>query len=84
KAQDIAAATRASIQKDLDAAMAKADAEISARTAEGEARIAEIRDSALAAVDEVANETAMAIVEAVIPGSADADTVKSAIAAQLN
>lgn len=84
KAQDIAAATRASIQKDLDAAMAKADAEISARTAEGEARIAEIRDSALAAVDEVANETAMAIVEAVIPGTADADTVKSAIAAQLN
>ncbi|MEM6934124.1 MAG: F0F1 ATP synthase subunit B' [Pseudomonadota bacterium] len=84
KAQDIAAATRASIQKDLDAAMARADAEISARTAEGEARIAEIRDSALAAVDEVANETAVAIVEAVIPGSADADTVKSAIAAQLN
>ncbi|MEM7668123.1 MAG: F0F1 ATP synthase subunit B' [Pseudomonadota bacterium] len=84
KAQEIAAATRASIQKDLDAAMAKADAEIAARTAEGEKRIAEIRDSALAAVDQVANDTAVAIVDAIIPGSADAGAVKSAVSSRLS
>ena len=80
KAQEIAAETRAEIQKDVDAAMAKADAEISARTAEGEKRIAEIRESAMASVEEVATETAQAVIEAVMPGSADAGAVKSAVA----
>ncbi|MBY8976433.1 F0F1 ATP synthase subunit B' [Rhodobacteraceae bacterium NNCM2] len=84
KAQEIAAQTRAEIQKDLDAAMAKADAEIAARTAEGEKRIAEIRDSALASVSEVANDTAMAILDSIIPGSADADAVKASVEARLN
>ncbi|MEM8790379.1 MAG: F0F1 ATP synthase subunit B' [Pseudomonadota bacterium] len=84
RAQDIAAETRASIQKDLDAAMAKADAEIAARTAEGEDRIAEIRDSAKEAVDQVANETAIAIVEALMPGAAGADAVKAAVSTRLN
>lgn len=83
KAQGIAAETRAGIQKELDAAMAKADAEIAARTAEGEKRIGEIRDSALAAIDEVANDTAMAIVDSIIPGSADAKTIKTSVAARL-
>lgn len=84
KAQDIAAETRGKIQKDLDAAMEKADAEIAARTAEGEKRIAEIRDSSLAAVNEVASDTAVAIVESIIPGSVNADDVKSAVSARVN
>lgn len=84
KAQEIAAQTRAGIQKELDAALAKADAEIAARTAEGEARIAEIRDSAKDAVDEVANETAVAIVEVLLPGTAGADAVKAAVSSRLN
>ena len=79
KAQAIAAETRAEIQKDVDAAMAKADAEISARAAEGEARIAEIRDSAMQAVEQVAEETAVAVVDAVMPGVADAGKVKAAV-----
>ncbi len=83
KAQGIAGETRAEIQKDLDAAMARADAEISARAAESEKRIREIRDSALAAVAEVANDTAGAIVEAVMPDVMDAGAVKAAVQARL-
>ncbi len=83
KAQGIAAETRAEIQKDLDAAMARADAEISARAAESEKRIREIRDSAMAAVAEVASDTAVAVVEAVMPDVADAGAVKAAVQARL-
>jgi F-type H+-transporting ATPase subunit b len=83
KAQGIAAETRAEIQKDLDAALARADAEIGARAAESEKRIREIRDSALAAVAEVANDTAGAIVEAVMPDVMDAGAVKAAVQARL-
>lgn len=83
KAQGIAAETRAEIQKDVDAAMAKADAEISARAAESEKRIREIRDSAMAAVAEVANDTAGAVVEAVMPDVMDAAAVKAAVQAKL-
>jgi len=83
KAQGIAAETRAEIQKDVDAAMAKADAEISARAAESEKRIREIRDSAMAAVAEVANDTAGAVVDAVMPDVMDAAAVKAAVKARL-
>lgn len=80
KAQEIAQATRDEIQKDVDAAVAKADAEIAARAAEGEARIAAVKADAMTAVAEVANDTAEAIVEAIAPGVADAKEIKSAVA----
>ena len=83
KAQGIVAETRAEIQKEVDAAMAKADAEISARAGESEKRIREIRDSAMAAVAEVANDTAIAVVEAVMPDVLDANAVKAAVQARL-
>jgi F-type H+-transporting ATPase subunit b len=83
KAQGIAGEARAEIQKDLDAAVARADAEISARVAESEKRIREIRDSALAAVAEVANDTAGAIIEAVMPDVMDAGAVEAAVQARL-
>lgn len=83
KSQEIAQATRDDIQKDVDAAIAKADAEISARAAEGEKRIGEIRDSAMKAVEEVAGDTASAIVEAIAPDMADADAARAAVAAHL-
>ena len=60
----IAAETRAAIQRDLDAALAHADAEIAAKAAESEARIGEIRAGALDSVAEVARDTARALVEA--------------------
>ncbi|MGD1923292.1 MAG: F0F1 ATP synthase subunit B' [Paracoccaceae bacterium] len=84
KAQAIAAEARAEIHKDVDAAVAKADAEIAARATEGEKRIAEIRESAIASVTEVANDTAVAVVDAVMPGLADADTVKAAVSQKLS
>ncbi|MEM9144826.1 MAG: F0F1 ATP synthase subunit B' [Pseudomonadota bacterium] len=83
EAQAIAAKTRAEIQKEIDAEMAKADEEIAARAAESERRIKEVRDDALASVGQVAEETAAAVVEAVLPDAMDADAVKAAVQAEL-
>ncbi|MFK7875356.1 MAG: F0F1 ATP synthase subunit B' [Paracoccaceae bacterium] len=82
QAQTIAAETRAAIQKDLDLAIEKADAEISARTAESEQAIAAIRAGALDSVKDVANDTAQDIVTA-LGGKADAKSVTSAVAARM-
>ncbi|MEM9048263.1 MAG: F0F1 ATP synthase subunit B' [Pseudomonadota bacterium] len=84
KAQKIAAEAREEVQKDLDAAIAKADAEIAARTADSEARIAEIRDNQRASVEEVATETAKAIVATVMPALADDAAVTDAVRNQLS
>ena len=83
KAQAIAAETRAQIQAQVDAEMTRADAEISARAAESETRIREIRDSAMASVEAVATETAGAVVEAVLPDLSDPQAVESAVKAEL-
>ena len=83
KAQAIAAETRAEIQGEIDAAIARADAEISARTAESERRIGEIRESAIQNVRQVAEETAVAIVDGILPGVAEEDAVRSAVHARL-
>ena len=83
KAQAIAAETRAEIQKEVDAATARADAEIAARAAEGEKRIAEMRETAIQGVREVAEETAIAVVERILPGVADDQAVRSAVHARL-
>ncbi len=82
QAQQIATETRAAIQADLDAATAKADAEISAKAAESEKAIAEIRDGAMDSVKEVAEATAKEIVAA-LGTSADASTVSAAVTARM-
>lgn len=79
RAQEIAAAKRDEIQDQVNAAMAKADAEIAARTAEGEKRIEEIQANAMASVQEVAQETAVAVVEAILPDAADAGALQAAV-----
>ncbi len=81
-AQNIAAETKAKIQADLDKELAKADAEISARSAESEKAIAEIRNSAVESVKTVAKDTAKEIVAA-LGGSADAKSVTAAINARV-
>ncbi len=81
-AQGIVAQTKAEIKADLDAAMAHADAEIAAKTAEGEKAIAEIRAGALESVKEVAKDTAREIVAA-MGGQADAKTVNAAVTSQM-
>jgi len=81
-AQNIIAETKAEIKAELDDAMVKADAEIAARTAEGEKKIAEIRAGALESVTDVAKDTAKAIVTA-MGGKADAKTVNAAVSSRM-
>ena len=73
----IGAETKAEVQAEIDAAIRKADAEIAARTAESEVKIAEIRDGATAAVREVAKDAAEAVVAAM---GVDVDTAAIAAA----
>lgn len=82
EAARIVAATRAEIQKDLDAATARADQEISAKAAESERRINEIRAGALAAIEAVARDTAAEIV-AHLGGKADDGALAAAVAARV-
>ena len=58
EAARIVEATKAEIKADLDAAMAKADAEIADKAKASEAVIADIRANAMASVEEVAKATA--------------------------
>ena len=82
EAQRIIAEAKADIQGDLDVAIAKADAEIAAKSAESEQAIAEIRAGALDNVKAVARDTAKEIVAA-LGGKADAGTVDAAVDARL-
>ncbi len=80
EAQEIVNAARVDIQKDLDVAIAKADAEIAAKSAESEKAISEIRESAMKSVKTVATAAAVDIVEAIMPSAGDAKAIKSAVA----
>ena len=82
EAQRIAAEARAEIQADLDKAIAKADEEISAKAAESEKAIAEIRAGAVDSIRAVANDTAAEIISA-MGGKADADAVTGAVENQM-
>ena len=82
EAQDIAKQTRAAIQKDLDAAIEKADAEISAKTAQSEKAISDIRASALDSVEIVAKEAAVDLVQALGMTANDAE-IAAAVDSQL-
>lgn len=82
EAQKIAQQTRDEIKTELDAAMAKADSEIAAKTEESEKRISEIRASALENVEVVAKDTAEAIVQA-LGTTADSSQVNAAVDNQL-
>lgn len=75
--------TKAAIQVDLDKAIAKADAEIGARAAEGEKAIAAIRDSAAESAATVAKDIAKDIVSAVAPGKIDAKSITAAVTAKM-
>ncbi len=82
EAQSIVAQAKADIQGDLDKAIAKADAEIAAKAAEGEKAIAEIRANALDSVKDVAKDTAKEVVS-VMGGKADAKSVTAAVTARM-
>lgn len=82
EAARIIATTRAEIQKDLDAATARADSQIAAKAAESESRINEIRAGALAAIETVARDAAGEIV-ARLGGKADDSAVAAAVSARV-
>ncbi|MEM6761069.1 MAG: F0F1 ATP synthase subunit B' [Pseudomonadota bacterium] len=82
EAQRIAGETRAAIQADLDTAIEKADAEIAAKAAESEKAIADIREGAQQAVEDVAQDTATDIV-ALMGGKADAKAITAAVTARM-
>jgi F-type H+-transporting ATPase subunit b len=82
EAGKIVAKARADIQADLDAATARADAQIAERTTVSETRINEIRANAIESVTEVARDTAAEIVQA-LGGKATAAAVKAAVSARL-
>jgi len=83
EANQIIAEAKAEIQKEMDAANAKAEAEIAARTAESEKRIAEIRSGMMQAVEDVARDTAVEIIDAILPGIADPKLVADTVAAKV-
>jgi F-type H+-transporting ATPase subunit b len=70
------------MQAELDVANEKADAEISAKTAESEARIAEVRAGALDAIREVSKEVSSEIVKA-LGASADDAAIAAAVDARV-
>ena len=78
----IVAQAKADIQSDLDIAIAEADNEIAAKSAESEKAISEIRTGALKSVKEVARDTAKEIVAA-LGGKADAKTITAAVTARM-
>jgi F-type H+-transporting ATPase subunit b len=82
EAAKIVATTKADMKAELDAAIAKADAEISQKTAESEKVISEIRATALESVEEVAKTTAMALVAA-LGGKEDAKTIDAAVSNEM-
>lgn len=82
EASQIVAEARRDIQADLDLAIAKADAQIAAKSAESEKAIGEIRASAMDSVTIVARDTAKEIVAA-MGGKADAKAITAAVTTRM-
>ena len=79
KAQGIANETREAIQADLSAKRAAAEADLAAKVSSAEASIAKTKAEALTHVDEIAAETAQAVVGQIV-GDVPADSVRAAVA----
>jgi F-type H+-transporting ATPase subunit b len=79
KAQGIANQTRESIQADLAAKRSAVEADLTAKVSAAEARIASTKAEALTHVDEIAAETAQAVVTQLV-GDVSSDSVRSAVA----
>ena len=79
EAQTIIDEAKAEIKQELLVATEKADVEISKKAAESEKAISEIREGAIKAVEEVANDTAQAILGKVMPSLSNEATIKKAV-----
>lgn len=78
-AHNIAEETRASIKVDLDGKRAKVEADLSQKVATAEARIQKTKADALASVDEIAAETAIALVGQLV-GTVSPQAARDAVA----
>ncbi|KKB12315.1 hypothetical protein VE25_08035 [Devosia geojensis] len=79
KAQGIASESRDAIAADLAAKRAVVEADLSAKVGAAEASIAQTKSAALAHVDEIAAETAQAVVSQLV-GEASPEAARSAVA----
>ncbi|UYN99555.1 MAG: F0F1 ATP synthase subunit B [Devosia sp.] len=79
KAQGIASETRDAIQADLASKRAAVEGDLAAKVSEAEGRIAQTKAEALTHVDEIAGETARAVVGQLV-GDVSADSVRAAVA----
>ncbi len=82
EAQRIIAEAKGEMKTDLDKAIAKADGEIAAKSAESEKAISEIRAGAVESVKKVAKDTVKEIVSA-MGGKADAKTITAAVTSRM-
>ena len=82
EAQNIIGKSKADMQADLDKAIAKADDQIAAKSAESEKAISEIRAGSLENVKAVAKDTVKEIVSA-MGGKADAKTITAAVTSRM-
>ena len=78
----IIAAAKAEMQAELDAELARADVQISARTAQSEKVLGSIRDQAVQSVAEVARDAAGEIVRS-FGASAEDAAIRAAVAARM-
>ncbi|WP_291406033.1 hypothetical protein [Devosia sp.] len=78
-AQGIANASREAIQADLAAKRSAAEADLAGKVSAAEARIATTKAEALTHVDEIAAETAQAVVSQIV-GDVSSDSVRAAVA----
>lgn len=81
-AQRIIAEAKVDMQADLEKAIAKADGQIAAKSAESEKAISEIRAGAIDNVKTVAKDTVKEIVSA-MGGKADAKTITAAVTSRM-
>jgi F-type H+-transporting ATPase subunit b len=75
-------ASKAEMKKELQAAINKADAEISVKVGESEKSIAEIRKNAMASIEKVAKDTAKEIVVA-LGTKADTKAINAAVSSKM-
>jgi len=83
KAHAIASETQAAIRAEVERQRQETDQQIEERVKAAEARIRDMKQSAMANVGEVAGEAAGAIVEKLLGNAPDASTVQSAVSSEL-
>ncbi len=79
KAHNVAETTRASVTAELEAEMQKADEQTALQMQRAETKIQETRETALASVDEIASQTAKAVLEHLYSKKISITTVRKTV-----